>query len=96
MKKYFLLKVFLTLLYVLTITFLHDKKNNDLRNMSHLLLIWRCFLNLGCAQRHSEVRQGVQPLRGLRRSRRPRGRKILLAEAARFHQTQRRLFGGKN
>ena len=56
--------------------------------MSHLLLIWRCFVNLGCAQRHSEVRQGVQPLRGLRRSRRPRGRKILLAEAARFHQTQ--------
>ena len=64
--------------------------------MSHLLLIWRCFVNLGCAQRHSEVRQGVQPLRGLRRSRRPRGRKILLAEAASFHQTQRRLFGGKN
>ena len=25
-EKYFLLKVFLTLLYVLTITFLHDKK----------------------------------------------------------------------
>ena len=51
---------------------------------------------LGRSQRHLTVRQGLELVRGLRRSRGSRGCQILLPEAAGIHQTEPGLPGWKN